>query len=112
MLIRAEIEEHVVVGPANKSWRDLLSSAKEKTEELTSDPRARTAVDKAKSGAARAASTLDGTRRKITQEEAWAETSEILSELVDVVLVQQRVLEALSDQVAQLSEAHSGRDGG
>lgn len=73
------------------SWRDLVSSARQKTREIAEDPRAQHVM--AKAGA---------TRRRLTQEEAWAETTAAIEELVEVVIVQQQLLDDLLQRVSDL----------
>lgn len=84
------------------SWRDLVAAARGKAEELSADPRAQQAIAKAREGASVAGRHLDKTRRKVTQEEAWAEVTETLQDVVDVLIVQQRLIEGLSAELSRL----------
>jgi hypothetical protein len=62
---------------------------------------------KAAAGAETATKHLDATRRRVTQEEAWAEATVAIEELVEVVVVQQELLDDLLARVTAL-ESRSG----
>lgn len=96
-----------------KPGRQLSKTAKELSKPVKSlarDPRAATSIAMAKKGAETAAKTLDTTRKKVTQEEAWTECSSAIEEIVDVLVVQHRLIEALTDKVEQLESEVHGRN--
>ena len=87
------------------SWRDMIGAAKQRARELTTDQRTQDALAKATAGAQSASHHLDVTRRRITQEESWAEVTTAIEELVQVSLAQQQLIEGLVVRVQQLEEA-------
>ena len=87
---------------SGSTWRDMVSTARQVAKDISDDPRAKQALAKASTGAAVASKHLDTTRRKVTQEEAWAEVTVAVEELVQVVLVQQELLEDLLERVRAL----------
>ena len=64
------------------SWRDMIGAAKERAKGLTEDARTQQAIARASAGAQSATQHLDATRRKVTQEESWAEVTTAIEELV------------------------------
>lgn len=84
------------------SWGDLTATARQKAKDIADDPRTQKAMARAASGAEKATKHLDATRRKVTQEEAWAEATVTIEELVEVVVVQQELLGDLLARVAEL----------
>ncbi len=84
------------------SWREMVASARQMAKEVTDDPRTRQVAAKAATGAETAAKHVGAARRKVTQEEAWAEATTAIEELVEVVVVQQELLEDLLQRVFSL----------
>lgn len=82
-------------GDVGRGWRSFVSEAKEFAREVADDPRAQRAKAKAAEGASVATDHLDVARRKVTQEQAWDEVTVAIEELVDVVMVQQKLIEDL-----------------
>ena len=87
------------------SWRDVIGAAKQRAKELTEDQRTQQAMARATAGAQAASHHLDTTRRRITQEEAWAEATTAIEELVQVSLAQQQLIEGLVTRVQELESA-------
>jgi hypothetical protein len=84
------------------SWRDVIGAAKERAKGLTEDARTQQAIARATAGAQSATQHLDATRRKVTQEESWAEVTTAIEELVQVTLAQQQLIEGLVQRVEAL----------
>ncbi len=91
------------------SWRDLVAGARQRAKQVSDDPRTKQALAKAAAGAGTASKHLDATRRKLTQEEAWAETTMAIEELVQVVVVQQELLEDLLERVSSVERERTAR---
>ena len=89
------------------SWRDMIGAAKERAKGLTEDARTQQAIARASAGAQSATQHLDATRRKVTQEESWAEVTTAIEELVQVVLAQQQLIEGLVTRVDALEAGHA-----
>ena len=89
------------------SWRDMIGAAKERARGLTEDARTQQAIARASAGAQSATQHLDATRRKVTQEESWAEVTTAIEELVQVVLAQQQLIEGLVTRVDALEAGHA-----
>jgi hypothetical protein len=87
------------------SWRDMIGAAKQRARELTEDQRTQQAMARASASAQAASHHLDSTRRRITQEEAWAEATTAIEELVQVSLAQQQLIEGLMTRVQELESA-------
>ncbi len=87
------------------SWRDMIGAAKQRAKELTEDQRTQQAMARATASAQAASHHLDVTRRRITQEESWAEVTVAIEELVQVSLAQQQLIEGLVVRVEQLESA-------
>lgn len=90
--------------------KGTVASVRDSAEAVMNDPRAAKPVKHAKRGASAAAKRLDSTRRKVTQEEAWSECTDAIEEIVDVLIVQSRLIEALSEKVEALEEQARGLD--
>ncbi|MBF4770476.1 hypothetical protein ISU10_22105 [Nocardioides agariphilus] len=99
--------EATPTGSTTGSWRDMIGAAKQRAKELTTDQRTQEALAKATASAQSASHHLDVTRRRITQEESWAEVTVAIEELVQVSLAQQQLIEGLVARVQQLEEGHS-----
>ena len=91
------------------SWRDMIGAAKQRAKDLTEDQRTQYAMARATAGAQAASHHLDTTRRRITQEEAWAEATTAIEELVQVCLAQQQLIEGLVARVHALESATGTR---
>ncbi|MRK01378.1 hypothetical protein GEV27_07555 [Aeromicrobium sp. S22] len=84
-------------------WRESLNAAKQRVDEFAAtEPTAKRVLDSARSGAGAASRTLDSTRKKVTQEEAFADVLNLLEEVVDVLIVQSKVIDGLTDRVVAL----------
>ena len=92
-------------------WRDMIGAAKQRAKELAEDQRTQHAIAKAGAGAQAASHHLDVTRRRITQEESWAEVTTAIEELVQVSLAQQQLIEGLVVRVQELESATGVRSG-
>jgi hypothetical protein len=80
----------------------MIGAAKQRAKELTGDERTQQAMAKATASAQAASQHLDATRRRVTQEESWAEVTTAIEELVQVTLAQQHLIEGLVARVDAL----------
>jgi hypothetical protein len=89
------------------SWRDVIGAAMQRAKDLTGDERTQQAIAKATAGAQVATHHLDQTRRKVTQEESWAEVTTAIEELVQVTLAQLQIIEGMVMRVDALVAGRS-----
>ncbi|MDR6119720.1 hypothetical protein QE370_002904 [Aeromicrobium sp. SORGH_AS981] len=88
-------------------WKKFVEQAKELADNVSDDPRARKVMDQTRVGANKAMDGLGAARRTVTQEEAFAEVTRTLEEIIDVVVAQQAVIDELVRRVGRPPEGES-----
>lgn len=76
-------------------WKRFVDQAKALADDVSDAPRAKKVMDHTRAGASKAMDGLGAARRTVTQEEAFAEVTRTLEEIIDVVVAQQAVIDEL-----------------
>lgn len=90
--------------------QQTVAGMRSSADAVFNDPGAPVPVKHVKRGAAAASQGLGRARRAATQEEAWSECRSAIEEIVDVLIVQSRLIEALTEKVEALERSDRGRD--